>query len=139
MKISISLVSILAFILINISISVGQSHTESLINHLEDYIQRNHIPGAMISIVRSDTTVFVGGIGYANIEKKEKVTDQHLFRQGSISKSLTALGLVKLLSTSSFDLNSPIKEIDHTIPFVNAWGKTHPVRVSHLLEHTFRL
>ncbi|GAB5550507.1 MAG: hypothetical protein Sapg2KO_00980 [Saprospiraceae bacterium] len=126
----------LVFLLINSTLGFSQSKTAILIDSLESYLQKKRIPGAMISIVKADTTIFVGGIGYANIAKKEKVTDQHLFRQGSVSKSFTALGLFKLLKASPYDLNTPIFEIDPAIPFTNKWEANAPVRVSHLLEHT---
>ncbi|MEM9546913.1 MAG: serine hydrolase domain-containing protein [Bacteroidota bacterium] len=113
----------------------GQSAI-SLIDYLEDYIEHKNIPGLSVSIVSSDSIYFVGGIGYANIEKKESVTGEHLFRMGSVSKSFTALGVLKILEDSPFELNSAIKEIDQNIPFRNDWEDESPVLVSHLLEHT---
>ncbi|MDW3652136.1 MAG: serine hydrolase domain-containing protein [Bacteroidia bacterium] len=127
---------ILALLLIHSSLAFGQKNTEVLIDSLESFIQEKLIPGAMISIVKSDSLIFVGGIGYADIEKNEKVSAQHLFRQASISKSFTALGLFQLLKDSPYKLNSPIREIDPEIPFTNPWQADAPVRVSHLLEHT---
>lgn len=118
------------------SFCFAQKDTEALIEKLEKYIEEKHIPGAMISIVRADTTVFVGGVGYANIEKGEKVTALHLFRQGSVSKSFTAMGLYKLLDSSPYTLNSPISTITNDIPFTNQWKDSNPVRIIHLLEHT---
>ncbi|GAB5520716.1 MAG: hypothetical protein RhofKO_29670 [Rhodothermales bacterium] len=116
--------------------SFGQSDTTSLIADLETYLQEKRIPGAMISIVRADSILFVGGVGYANIERQEEATAQHLFRLGSISKSFTALGLYHLLQDSPYSLDTPILEVDGTIPFTNAWASEHPVRIAHLLEHT---
>ncbi len=113
-----------------------QTRIDSLKEKLESYIESKNIPGISISIVKSDSIIFSGGIGYANIEKKEKVTDKHLFRLGSISKSFTALGLYDLIKQTPYSLNSSVKEIDKTIPFTNKWEQTHPVLISHLLEHT---
>lgn len=90
----------------------------------------------MISIVQSDSVVFAEGIGYADIDKQEKVDEHHLFRQGSISKSFTAMALLLALKNSTYDLDTPIKEIDPDIPLTNPWANTQPVRISHLLEHT---
>ncbi|RZN82013.1 MAG: class A beta-lactamase-related serine hydrolase [Winogradskyella sp.] len=118
------------------SLCQSQAQTEILIEKLESYIKRNNIPGISISIVKSDSIILVGGIGFADIEKKEKVTKEHLFRQGSISKSFTALGLYKLLQDSPYNLNSTINKIDNSLPYTNKWESTNPVRISHLLEHT---
>lgn len=127
---------ILVFLVFNISQSFSQTNINALIDSLERHLENKLIPGAMISIVTSDTTIFVGGIGYADIQKKETVTKQHLFRQGSISKSFTAMGLYKLVIDSPYDLNTPIIEIDKNIPFTNQWKNKSPVRIANLLEHT---
>ncbi len=134
-KLCIKLLLVVSFIVPSIS-AFCQSDTKTLIDKLHDYIEQKQIPGAMISIVKSDSVLFVGGIGLANIEKQERVSAQHLFRQGSISKSFTALGLYKLLQDSPHSLDSPLKEIDPKLPFDNAWKKEEKVRVAHLLEHT---
>lgn len=128
--------TILVLVLFNLTYCFSQSNTKSLIDNLENYIEDKQIPGAMITIVRSDTILFSGGIGFADIEKNESVSAQHLFRQGSISKSFTALGLYKLVNKSSYTLNSTLREIDKTLPFSNEWENKFPVRVSHILEHT---
>ncbi|WP_282043468.1 serine hydrolase domain-containing protein [Winogradskyella flava] len=114
----------------------SETPTEKLIEKLEHYIEKNNIPGVSISIVQSDSIIFTGGIGFADIEKKEKVTEKHLFRQGSISKSFTALGLFKLLQDTPYNLDSNINSIDNTLPYSNKWEATNPVKISHLLEHT---
>lgn len=127
---------LLILFMFSASLSYGQHDAEAVLKHLDKYLDKHRIPGAMISIVRSDTVLFAGGIGFANIAQKEAVSAQHLFRQGSISKSFTALALYQLLQQSSYDLHTPIKEIDPNIPFHNPWEKDFPVRVAHLLEHT---
>ncbi|MEO0788090.1 MAG: serine hydrolase domain-containing protein [Bacteroidota bacterium] len=117
------------------SIYAQHGQTE-LINEIDTYLVESKIPGAMVSIVRADSSIFVGGFGYADIDDQEFVDENHLFRQGSISKSFTAMGLLHLLKNTPFDLSSPIRDIDPKIPYSNPWSETYPVRVSHLLEHT---
>lgn len=118
------------------SVCESQTNISTLKNTLENYIKSKNIPGISISIVKSDSVLFSGGIGYANLEKKERVTNKHLFRLGSVSKSFTALGLYTALKESPYNLNSSIKKIDKNIPYTNKWEASHPVLVSHLLEHT---
>ncbi len=119
------------------SLCFCQANTDLLIDKITEYLDDKHIPGAMISVVTSDSILFVGGLGFADIDKKEKVTDEHLFRQGSVSKSLAALGILKLLQEQQkYSLDSPIKDIDANIPFTNKWVTETPVTVAHLLEHT---
>lgn len=108
----------------------------NLIEVLDKHLKTKRIPGAMISIVTKDSILFQGGIGYANLEEKELVTVDHLFRLGSISKSFTSLGAIHILGNSAYNLNTPIRDIDGNIPFTNPWEESSPVRFKHLLEHT---
>ena len=86
---SIRFIIILLIINLFSGISYSQNTIEPLIENLSKYIEKNHVSAAMISIVKSDTIFFSDGVGYADINKKEKVTDEQIFRH------FTALGLVK--------------------------------------------
>ncbi|MEM7510670.1 MAG: serine hydrolase domain-containing protein, partial [Bacteroidota bacterium] len=114
----------------------SQTDVESLLDSLTLEIEKRKYPGLMISIVRSDTILFSGGIGYADVENKRKVDELVLFRQGSISKSFTALALLKALYDQGLSLHTPIKEIDPELPITNKWTDQSPVTVAHVLEHT---
>ena len=113
-----------------------QQDMNPLMDTLNHYMDIHRFPGAMISIVRADSHLFVGGLGYAQVENKERVHSQHLFRQGSISKSFTALALVHLMGEKGLALSTPIKDIDPDIPFTNEWEASDPNTVANLLEHS---
>lgn len=130
---------ILSFVVCSVvisHISFAQKSIDSLITKLNRVIQKENIPGAMISIVKSDSIIFTGGIGYANIEKEEPVTKDHLFRLGSISKSFTALGIVKLVAENKLNLSMTVNEIDSTIGIKNIWKKDSYITIEQVLEHT---
>jgi len=128
---------VLITLIFHVVFCFGQENTDLLLEKVTKYLDDKHIPGAMISVVTADTILFVGGLGFADIDKKEKVTDEHLFRQGSISKSFAALGMLKLLQEQQkYSLDSPIKNIDSNIPFTNKWAAENPITIAHLLEHT---
>ncbi|MBO3700272.1 serine hydrolase [Roseivirga sp. E12] len=103
---------------------------------LNSFLKERHIPGAMVSIVTSDTVIFAGGFGFADLEKREAVSAGHLFRLGSISKSITSLGLIKLLSETGYTLDTPIRDIVPNDAFSNSWSSNTPITIEHLLEHT---
>ncbi len=126
----------LAFFMMQVTLWSQIQSQDSLIQLLEQHLQEKHIPGAMVSIVTSDSVLFQGGIGYADLSTREPVDEHHLFRLGSISKSITALGVLHVLFNSDYDLNTPLSEIVGDLPFRNQWETTNPVRVAHLLEHT---
>src|SRR5690606_40410382 len=49
------------------------------------------IAGASVAIVKEGQLVYAKGFGYADREKEEKVTPNHLFRIASVSKLITAV------------------------------------------------
>lgn len=127
--------STLCLILLCFAKSDGQN-IEPLINSLEQLLEKHRTPGAMISIVRKDRVLFTGGIGYANVEQEEKVTDKHLFRLGSVSKSFTALAILKLVEAGKLKLSDKILDIVPYLPIQNNWADTNPITIANLLEHT---
>ncbi|MEM1327161.1 MAG: serine hydrolase domain-containing protein [Bacteroidota bacterium] len=127
---------LLFFTLLFANTAPAQLAVTAVIDSLDAYLQEKKIPGAMISIVRGDTVLFEGGIGYANVEVQEEVTAQHLFRLGSISKSMTALGLLHLLHEHNISLQTPIKDIAPDLPITNPWAAETPIAIEHILEHT---
>jgi CubicO group peptidase (beta-lactamase class C family) len=109
---------------------------QPLLDSLELILSKEKIPGALISIVCSDSIIFAGGVGYANVEDSIPVTDNHLFRLGSISKTMTTLSLLTLVENNTLNLETPVLDIDPNLPIENKWRNTDPITVEHLLEHT---
>ncbi|MEM7513455.1 MAG: serine hydrolase domain-containing protein [Bacteroidota bacterium] len=114
----------------------GQNSITDLLDHLTEYMERYHIPGAMVSIVSSDTVLFSGGLGLANVDEGEQASAKHAFRLGSIAKSFTALAMLSLLEEKGFSLHTPVKQVDPDLPSVNEWEAEAPVTIAHLLEQT---
>ncbi len=107
-----------------------------MLDQLEEISQKEHIPGLMISIVKKDSILYAGGIGYANIEERVRVDSTTLFHLASVTKFFIAMGIQKLVSEGKLDLNDKLHEIAPEISFMNKWESTHPIRIIHLLEHT---
>ncbi len=99
-------------------------------------MQKEHIPGLMVSIVKKDSIVFSGGLGYADLEQKIPVDSTTQFHLASVTKFFLAMGIQKLIAEGKLKLDDPIRKIAPEIPFKNKWESTHPVRIVHLLEHT---
>jgi CubicO group peptidase (beta-lactamase class C family) len=110
------------------------------ISDLQDSISKimndQHIASLMFAIVTKDTTLFVGGSGTANFDTKQPVTKQTLFPMASITKTFTALAIMRLVEQGKLSLNDDLKKIAPEVPINNPWENTHPVKVINLLEHT---
>jgi CubicO group peptidase (beta-lactamase class C family) len=74
----------------------AQTNSAALEQIARDEIQKQNIPGLVLVVVRGDRVDFAKGFGLANVETKEPVTADHLFRAGSTTKMMTAAALVSL-------------------------------------------
>ncbi len=121
----------------------AQSPTEfpiKTIAQLQDTINNilttEHQSAIMLAVVTKDTILFSNGFGIANIDTKQKATSQTLFPMASITKTFTALAIMRLVRQGKLSLDADLSKIAPEIAFTNKWGKNNPVKVIHLLEHT---
>lgn len=87
--------------------------------------------GAAIGITRHGACVYARGYGQANVEWETPVTPDTVFPIASISKPLTALGVMMLVEDGKLALEDPIDKFLPPVP-----GSTAPIRIEHLLSHT---
>ena len=109
---------------------------EALRAEIQRILDRYRIPGASIALVDRNRTIWAGGVGKADLAAGVDVTADHLFRIGSISKSVTALAALRAVESGLLDLETPVRELAPEIAFTNPWEATHPVTVAMLMEHT---
>ncbi len=67
-----------------------------------------NIPGISVAISKDGRLVYAKGFGYADTIKKEPVTKNSLFRIASCSKTITALGIMKLVEENKLNLNQKV-------------------------------
>ncbi|MEH7225403.1 serine hydrolase domain-containing protein [Bacillus sp. JJ1566] len=90
-------------------ISAQDTLSSELHSYFEDYIEDQRIPGAAISIVENDKVIYSETFGHTG-GKEIKVTSDTPFLLGSISKSFTALAVLKLAEEGLIELDDPIKK-----------------------------
>jgi CubicO group peptidase (beta-lactamase class C family) len=103
---------------------------------IRDILQETKTPGVGVALVNKYGIPWVGGIGKADAETGEEVTTDTLFRVGSISKSFTALAVLKLQEQGKLHLEDRLRDLAPEVEFSNRWEETLPVRLVHVLEHT---
>jgi CubicO group peptidase (beta-lactamase class C family) len=93
-------------------------------------------PGMGVGIVRGSETIYAKGFGLADATRERPVSPRTVFRIGSISKTMTAIGLMQLWEQGFFGLDDPVN--DHLKHYqVNRPDRaTPPVTFRHLLTHT---
>lgn len=94
------------------------------------------IPGASIALVKDSELVWSGAYGYANMENGRKLTTDTPMRVQSISKSVTAWGILKLAEQGKIDLDSPVTGYLKSWRFPPSDFSAERVTVRQLLSHT---
>jgi len=96
-----------------------QSDLESFLDGLVPLqLAREDIAGAVITVVKDGKPFFAKGYGYADVEKKIRVSpDTALFRPGSISKLFNWTGIMQQVELGKVDLDRDVNDyLDFKIP-----------------------
>jgi CubicO group peptidase (beta-lactamase class C family) len=86
--------------------------------------------------VHEGRVIFSRCYGYADTEKKVAITEDTYFMAGSLTKSFTALAVIKLIEQGKIDPNADIKNYIPDFSIRNFYGGETPITVNHLLTHT---
>jgi CubicO group peptidase (beta-lactamase class C family) len=94
----------------------------------------NHIPGAVVAVVKDGKLLFAQGYGYADLEKQVAVDPERtLFRPGSVSKLFTWTAVMQLVEQGKLALDADVNTyLDFTIPATYP----QPITLKNLLTHT---
>ena len=113
--------------------STYKSIFKSLDSFAETYLRAMNAPGLTLVLADRDGIQRVVTYGFSDVELKSRVTPDHLFQIGSISKSFLANCLLQLHQEGKLDLQKPI--LDY-LPWFRIDSSFEPVTVHHLLTHT---
>jgi CubicO group peptidase (beta-lactamase class C family) len=98
---------------------------------IDSLMKEKNIPGLAVCVSTKDKVLWAQGFGYADIENKVPITLQSKFRIGSISKTLTALALGKLIDESGIQFSDPVQKYVPYFP-----EKKYPITIYQLASHT---
>ncbi|MCB0280465.1 MAG: beta-lactamase family protein, partial [Calditrichaeota bacterium] len=62
-------------------------------------------PGISVLIMKSGKEIYGAGYGIADLESREKITNQTVFNTGSISKTFVAYGILLLADDGKINLD----------------------------------
>jgi D-alanyl-D-alanine carboxypeptidase len=102
---------------------------------VDDYVQgemqEQHIPGVALAVIKDGKVIKRKGYGLSNIETGLPVTSETVFKIGSISKPIIAMGIMLLVETGELSLEDKVSKFLHQTP--ESWRE---ITVRHLLSHT---
>jgi len=87
---------------------------QQLISDLESFVpelmEHAEVPGLSIAIIRDAEIIWHGAYGVRNINSKDVVNDSTIFQAASLSKTLFAYAVLKMVEKAELDLDTPLSD-----------------------------
>ncbi len=99
---------------------------------LKDYLT----PGAGVALIVDGKTAWIAGYGHADVVEDRPVTADTAFNIGSISKTVAAWGVMKLVEQGKIDLDAPVESYLTRWHLPESEFDAGGVTVRRLLSHT---
>ena len=100
------------------------------------YAEREHIPGAVWGIVIDGRLAHVGVTGYRDVAAKAPVDSGTIFRIASMTKSFTALAILKLRDEGKLSLDDPAEKWVPELAGLKYPTTDSPkITIRHLMSH----
>lgn len=94
-------------------------------------MERMHIPGVALAVVRAGKVIKAEGYGVADLEHAIAVTPQTVFKIGSVSKQFIATGIMVLAQDGRLAVDDPVAKY-----YPNAPESWRGITLRHFLTHT---
>lgn len=78
---------------------------------IDSIMQRFQAVGISVAVVKNNKLVYNHSFGYSNLQNKTPLTNDHIFRIASISKSFTTTGIMQLVEAGKLSLQQDISEL----------------------------
>ena len=112
-------------------------------NYVKDFMTRWAVPGATMTISKDGELKYLRSFGFSNVEENILTQPHTVFRLASVSKSITSIGIMKLMQEGKLSLNAKVfgpGGILENFPDIKDANITderiYDITVQHLLEHT---
>ena len=107
---------------------------------IRNYMRKWQFKGASLAITRGDSLLYAKGYGWADEEKGIKMEPGHIMRMASVSKLLTATGIMVLQDKGLLNIKDTVfgpSGILHDCDFASVIKDKnyHKITVEHLLRH----
>lgn len=99
-------------------------------------LQRQGLAGSVWAWIDAQGQTHTGAAGTRDAATGAAMTPQTRVNIGSVTKTLIAVGMLRLASEGRIDLDAPVETYLDGLHFDNPWRARQPVTLRHLLDHT---
>lgn len=82
--------------------------TKKLDSQIEKFLTKWEIKGASFAVMKDEKLIYAKGYGWADLENLEATDVKHIMRVASVSKLITAAGIMKLCENGSLSLSDKV-------------------------------
>jgi CubicO group peptidase (beta-lactamase class C family) len=124
---------LISFVLLGCCAAAAQSPatTSAVSEYVKAEMDRRHIPGLSLLVVKNGKIIRAEGFGLANVELQVPVKPETIFQSGSVGKQFTATAVMMLVEEGKVSLEDALTKFFPDAPA--AWKE---VTVRELLSHT---
>ena len=127
---------IFATVLLGTTLTQAQDHQLSpdkrtqIETAVSKFMASTHVPGVSVAVVENGEYEWSSGFGLADVENNAPASEYTLYRLGSISKPLTAVGAMELVERGRLDLDAPVQKYCPAFP-----AKQAPITTREVMGH----
>ena len=125
------------------SVGMSSNRLKMMEQKMHEYVDNGQLAGVQTAVIRNGKIVEFDTYGYEDVDTKDPLKENSIFRIYSMTKPLVSIGLMMLYEEGAFQLNDPLHkyvpefkdmkvhtEGQHTEP------AKQPIRVIDVLRHT---
>ena len=119
------------FALVILVVATVVAKADKIDDYVKAEMQRQHIPGTSVAVLKDGKIIKAEGYGLANVELNVPARPETVYKIGSVSKQLIAAGIMILIQDGKLSLDDKISKFLEGTP--DTWKE---ITVRHLLTHT---
>lgn len=104
---------------------------QKLDTYINEQMQRKHIPGLSLAVIKDGATVVEQSYGLANMELSVPATSDTVYEIASMTKGFTAVAILLLVEADKLSLDEPLDRFSANLP--KTWSA---ITVRRLITHT---
>ena len=102
---------------------------------VEELMEKEQIPGVAVALSKNGQLIYERGFGSRDVAVNEPVTPETIFGVASITKSFTALAIMKLAEEGKLQVEDAVVKYLPELQFVD-YANMEDIKIHHLLSHT---
>ena len=112
-------------------VAAAPGRAQDIDDFVKGWIEKQHVPGVAIAVVKDGALIRAAGYGLANVEHRIPVRPDTVFKIGSLSKQFIAAGIMLLAQDGKIAVDDKVSK--HLEGTPRTW---EAITLRHLLTHT---